>query len=88
MAGSRTRCSLCRNFLPGKKDELIGGPPGAPTKNNNTSTFSLPIFQVQIPASTPAPAPALLSNEELFQQFMKAYLEIQNPNQASLLALI
>ena len=76
MAGLHTRHSLRRNPPPGKKDELVGGPSGVPIKNNNTPTPFPAVSRAQTPALTPAPT--LLSNEGLFQQFMKAYLENQN----------
>ena len=79
MAGPRTRRSPRRNPPPGGEDELAGGPPGAPTKGSNTPTPSPPVSRAQTPAS--AQAPTLLSNEGLFQQFIKAYLENQNQNQ-------
>ena len=80
MAGPRT-CRNPRHNLPlGGKDELEGGPPEAPTKGSNTPTPSPPASRAQTPASAQAPAPP--SNEGLFQQFMKAYLENQNQNQA------
>ena len=80
MAGPRTRCSLRRNLPPGGENELAGGLPGAPTKGSNTPTPSPPASRAQTPASAQASAPP--SNEGLFQQFMKAYLENQNQNQA------
>ena len=79
IAGPRTYRSLCRNPPPGGEDELIGGPPGAPTKGSNTPTPFPPISRAQTLAS--AQAPALPSKKGLFQQFMKAYLENQNLNQ-------
>ena len=80
MASPRTCRNLCHNSPPGGEDELAGDLPGAPTKGSNTLTPSPPASRAQIPASAEAPAPP--SNEELFQQFMKAYLENQNQNQA------
>ena len=79
MAGPRSRRSPRRNPPPGGEDELTGGPPGAPTEGSNTPTPSPPASRAQTPASAQAPAPP--SNEGLFQQFMKAYLENQNQNQ-------
>ena len=62
MAGPRTRHSPRRNPPPGGEDELTGGPPRAPTKDNNTPTPSPPGSQAQTlvdaPAPTPAPTPA------------------------------
>ena len=80
MAGLCTCRSPRRNPPPGGKDELARSPPGAPTKGSNTLTFSSSASRAQTPASAQAPAPP--SNEGLFQQFMKAYLENQNQNQA------
>ena len=80
MAGPRTRRSPRRNPPPGGEDELVGGPPGAPIEGSNTPTPSPPASWAQTLASTQALAPP--SNERLFQQFMKAYLENQNQNQA------
>ena len=86
MVGPRTYCSLCRNPPPGGKDELIGGPTGAPTKGSNIPTPSPPTSRAQTPTSAQVLAP--LSNKGFFQQFMKAYLENQNQNQAPSLAPI
>ena len=80
MAGPRTRRSLRRNSPPGGEDELAKSLPGALTEANNTPIPSPPASRAQTPASAQAPAPP--SNEGLFQQFMKAYLENQNQNQA------
>ena len=72
MARPRTCCSPRRNSPPGGEDE--GDPPEAPTKGSHTPTHS--------PAVSWAPTPALPSNDELFKQFMKAYLESnQGPSQ-------
>ena len=78
MAGPRTCCSFCPNPPPSGKDELVEGLPRAPTKGSNSPTLSLPASRAQTPAS--AQAPTLSSNEGLFQQFLKAYLEIENQN--------
>ena len=67
MAGPRTRRSPCHNPPPGDKDKLVGGPPGAPIKSSNTHTHSPVVSR----ALTPTPP----STNELFKQFMKAYLE-------------
>ena len=79
MAGPRTRRSPRRNPPPGGEDELARGLPGAYTEGSNTPTPSPPVSRAPTPASAQAPAPP--SNEGLFQQFMKAYLENQNQNQ-------
>ena len=80
MARPRIRRSPRRNPLPGGEDELARGPPGASTKGSNTPTPSSPASRAQTPAS--AQASTSSSNKGLFQQFIKAYLENQNKNQA------
>ena len=73
--------SSCRNLLLGGEEKLIQGLPGASTKEKNTSTSSPIISQVWTPASAlalnfaQALAHASPSTNELFKQFMKAYLE-------------
>ena len=81
------------------KDRLPGATPGlSPTDGSNTSTltsaishvptFALPV--ATIAASSPvsafaiAPTIALSFENELFKQFMKAYLETQVPGQITL----
>ena len=74
MAGLRTCCSPCHNLLPGGEDER--GLSRAPTKGSNTLTDSLTVSW--------APIPTPLSTNELFKQFMKAYLKSnQGPSQLS-----
>ena len=73
MAGPRTCPSPRHNPLQGGKDELAEGPPGAPTEGSNIPTPSLAVFRTLTPVPVPAPAPP--STNELFKQFMKAYLE-------------
>ena len=51
MAGLRTRRSPRRNPPQGGEDELVGGPPEAPTKGSNTPTPSPPTSRAQTPAS-------------------------------------
>ena len=87
------RCSLCRNPPFTSKDELAEVAPGsAPTKGSNTSIPAPVVSRVPIPTppdalvAAPSPAPALAatalsSDNELFKQFMKAYLEAQVPSQ-------
>ena len=75
MAGAYICRSSHRNPPPGDKDELVRGPSGAPTKDRNTLTFSSPVSWALTLAPTPAPTFALPSTNELFKQFMKAYLE-------------
>ena len=74
MVGPRTCHSFRRNPLLSEEDELVGGPPGAPTKDSNIPTLFPAIFRTQTPV-VPISAPALSSNNGLFQQFIKAYLE-------------
>ena len=74
MAGPRTCRNPRRNPPPGGEDELASGPSEAPNKGSNTPTPSPLVFRAQ----TPAQALTLSSNEGLFQQFIKAYLENQN----------
>ena len=81
MAGPCTRHGLRRTFPPGKEDELARGLLEAPTEGNNTPTSSLAVSQAQSPNSALTPTPS--SNKALFQQFIKAYLENQNQNQAT-----
>ena len=57
------------------KDKLTGGPLRALTKGSNISTLSPAISQASTPAPTLALTPAPLSTNELFKQFMKAYLD-------------
>ena len=63
--------SLCRNFPSDSKDELIRDLLKALNEGSDTHT--------PIPATSHAfiltPAPTPLSNNGLFQQFMKTYLE-------------
>ena len=73
MARKHTRRSPYRNPLQGGEDEPIKGPPRAPTKDSNTPTPSPTVSRTPTPVLAPAPAPP--STNELFKQFMKAYLE-------------
>lgn len=81
MAGLQACRSSYRDPLSGGKDEPSGG---ASTKGSDTYT---PISAISH-AFTFVPASAPLSNNELFQQFIKTYLENQNQNQAPFFALI
>ena len=87
-----TACrSPCQNPPLTGKDELAGAALGpAPTEGSNTSTPAPAVSRVPIPAPTDvsvaAPSPALaltatapFSDNELFKQFMKAYLEAEVP---------
>ena len=74
MVGPRTPRNPCRNPPLGGKDELTEGPLRAPPKGSNTSTHFLAVSR----ALTLAPP----STNELFKQFMKAYLKSnQGPSQ-------
>ena len=77
MAGFYARRSLCRNSPPVSEDELAAA---APTESSGTP-ISIPILS-HVP--TPAPAIALTatssSDNKLFKQFIKAYLEAQVSN--------
>ena len=91
MARPFARRSSCRNPLLTGKDELAGvalGP--APTKNSDNSIPAPVVSRVPTPAPSKAPiaspsqafalaATALSSDNELFNQFIKAYLEAQVP---------
>ena len=76
MTGPYIRQSLCSNLPLSGEDELVKGLPRAPTEGSNTHT---PI-PAALHALTLVLALAPSSNDELFQQFMKVYLE--NENQA------
>ena len=80
MAGPRICRCPCRNPPPNGEDKLVGDLLGAPTEGSNTPTTSPPVSRAQTPAFAQALAPPF--NERFFQQFMKAYLENQNENQA------
>ena len=86
MAGPCTHCSPRRNPPLGGEDELAGGSPEDLTEGSNTPTPSPSTSRAQTPASAQVPTPP--TNEGLFQQFMKAYLENQNQNQVPPPALI
>ena len=74
MARLYTRCSPRHNPPPGAEDELVGDPPGAPNKGSNTPTH--------FPGVSWAPTLVSPSTNELFKQFMKAYLKSnQGPSQ-------
>ena len=78
MAGPCTCRSPCHNSRPVGKDELAGV---APTEGIGTPTPTPVVLPA--PTLTPAttPAVALSSDNELFKQFMKAYLQAQMPAQ-------
>ena len=74
MAGPRTRRSPCRNHFPTGKDELASV---TPTKGSGTPTSTPVVSRIPTPAPATAPAVAPSSDNKLFKQFMKAYLEVQ-----------
>ena len=77
MAGPYACRSSCWNLLPVNEDELAGA---APTEGSGTPTPT-PIVS-RAPISTPAIAftAAPSSNNKLFKQFIKPYLEAQVPS--------
>ena len=77
MAGSRACRSPCRNPPLANIDELAGA---APTESNGTSTPTPAMSRAPTPTPTTAPATTLSSDNKLFKQFMKAYLEAQVPS--------
>ena len=72
MAGPCAYHSPCRNFSPAGEDELAGA---TPTEGSGTPISILIISHAPIPALATALAVAPSSDNELFKQFMKAYLE-------------
>ena len=76
MAGPCACRSPCRNPLPAGEDELAGA---APTEGSGTPTPTPVVSRAPTPAPATAPAAAPSSDNELFKQFMKAYLEAQVP---------
>ena len=76
MAGPRARRSPRRNPPPAGEDELAGA---VPTEGSDTPTPTPVMSCAPTPAPATAPAAAPSSDNELFKQFMKAYLEAQVP---------
>ena len=74
MDGLCTYCNFCWNPSLAGKDELASA---IPTKGSSIPTPTLAVSH----APTPALDIALSFNNELFKQFIKAYLETQVPNQ-------
>ena len=88
--GFRPRCSFCRNLPPFDplEDELARDPgPVGGLHSGNTSLvpFHNPtpgpdlvptLVPTPVPAPVPTPAPAPATTDDLFKQFMKAYLEL------------
>ena len=94
MARPPARRSPRRNPPPTGEDELAGAAQGpAPTEGSDTSTPAPAASRVPTPTpppdalvAAPSSAPALAatapsSDNELFKQFIKAYLEAQVPGQ-------
>ena len=92
MARPPARRSPRRNPPPTGEDELAGAAQGpAPTEGSDTSTpapaasrVPTPTPPPDAPVAAPSSAPALAAtapslDNELFKQFMKAYLEAQVP---------
>ena len=86
LGGSRLYCSPCRNFPPIDpiEDKLVKDPGPieglylgtiSPTLSHN-STLGPDLALALIPALIPTPASAPVPINELFKQFMKAYLEL------------
>ena len=76
MPGPRACRSPRRNSPPAGEDELTGA---APTEGSGISTLTPVVFRALTPAPTTAPAVIPSSDNELFKQFIKAYLEAQVP---------
>ena len=76
MAGPCAYCSPRRNPPPAGKDKLAGA---ASTKGSGTLTPTPVVSRALTPAPATSPAVAPSSDNKLFQQFMKAYLEAQVP---------
>ena len=74
MAGPCACRSPYWNLSHAGEDMLAGA---APTENSSTPTPTPAVLR----APTPAPAITLSSDDKLFKQFMKAYLEVQVPGQ-------
>ena len=88
MAGPRARRSPRQNLPPIGKDELAGATPtrgsGAPTRGSGAPTPTSVVFRAPTPAPATALAVAPSLDNELFKQFMKAYLEAQVPGQTKI----
>ena len=78
MARPCARCNLCWNPPSVGKDELAGA---ALTESSGTPTPSLVVSRALTSAPATALALTLSLDNELFQQFMKAYLEAQVTSQ-------
>ncbi len=83
--GSRLHCAPRRKLSPADfvEDELAGAPPGALTEKSRSPLTSLVPLCTLTPCPAPSPpAPALLvttpapgPTEDLFRQFIQAYME-------------
>ena len=73
MVGSHTCHSPRYNSPPSGKNELTGSPSKAFTENSNIFTLFPTISWAQILAPAAAPALALSSTKELYQQLLKTY---------------
>ena len=78
MARPPACCSLCWNPPLIGKDGLASP---ALTEGSGTPTPTPVVFCAPTPAPATAPAFALSTDNELFKQFIKAYLEAQVPGQ-------
>ena len=74
MAGPRACRSPCRNFPLVGEDELASA---TPTEGSGTPTPTFVVLRAPTLAPATALAAAASSDNELFKQFMKAYLEAQ-----------
>ena len=72
MAGPCICHSSCQNPLPAGKDKFAST---APIEGNNTPALTLVMSYATTLALAIALAAALSSDNKLFKQFMKAYLE-------------
>ena len=80
MAGHCVCYSLYWNPPPTSKDKLTGS---GPTQDSGILTLILAISRTPSPAPTIALAVGSSSDNKLFKQFMKVYLEAQVPAQTS-----
>ena len=76
MAGPRAHRSPRHNPPPAGKDKLAGA---VPTGGSGTSTPTPLVSRAPTCALVTSPAVAPSSDNELFKQFIKAYLESQVP---------
>ena len=81
MAGPYIHHSSCRNFSPAGEDKLASA---APNEGSGTPTRTPIVLRVSFPALTATPTATLSLDNELFKQFIKAYLEAQVPTQTEI----